>query len=84
MQRKGVKLNVDFNNTKEAQGPGGNYVVEFNNQKEVIKKVIIEQEEHAIEQKQEPVVEIEQPQPQQEQINTQETDVNLTISNNWN
>ena len=78
MQRKGVKLNVDFNNTKEAEGPGGNYVVEFNNQKEVIKKVIIEQEEHAIEQKQEPVVEIEQPQPQQEQINTQETDVNLT------
>ena len=78
MQRKGVKLNVDFNNTKEAQGPGGNYLVEFNNQKEVIKKVIIEQEEHAIEQKQEPVVEIEQPQPQQEQINTQETDVNLT------
>ena len=78
MQRKGVKLNVDFNNTKEAEGPGGNYVVEFNNQKGVIKKVIIEQEEHAIEQKQEPVVEIEQPQPQQEQINTQETDVNLT------
>ena len=43
MQRKGAKLNVNFNNTKEAEAPGGNYVVEFNNQKEVIKKVIIEQ-----------------------------------------
>ena len=42
MQRKGVKLNVDFNNVKEAETTA-NFVVEFNNQKEVqIKKEINE------------------------------------------
>ena len=36
MQRKGAKLNVQFNNQKEAEA-SGNYVVEFNNLREVKK-----------------------------------------------
>jgi hypothetical protein len=36
MQRKGAKLNVQFNNQKEAE-TSGNYVVEFNNLREVKK-----------------------------------------------
>ena len=35
MQRKGAKINVDFNNEKKAFTTG-NYVVEFNNKKDVI------------------------------------------------
>ena len=35
MQRKGAKLNVNFNNTMEAEAPGGNYLVEFNNEREI-------------------------------------------------
>ena len=37
MQRKGAKLNVDFNNVKKAETTR-NYVVEFNNQKDVLIK----------------------------------------------
>ena len=37
MQRKGAKINVDFNNVKKAITTG-NYIVEFNNQKDVIIK----------------------------------------------
>ena len=38
MQRKGAKLNVNFNNVLEAEVPGGNFYVEFNNQREIKKK----------------------------------------------
>ena len=38
MQRKGAKLNVNFNNMMEAEAPGGNYFVEFNNEREVQKR----------------------------------------------
>ena len=73
LTRKKPDLIVDFNNTKEAEAPGGNYVVEFNNQKEVqIKQVI---ETHSIETKKtksEPVVEVAP------EVNTQETEVNIT------
>ena len=40
MQRKGAKLNVNFNNVLEAEVPGGNFYVEFNNQREIKKKGI--------------------------------------------
>ena len=46
MQRKGAKLNVQFNNQKEAEA-SGNYVVEFNNLRE-IKKVEEKKEETKI------------------------------------
>ena len=39
MQRKGAKLNVNFNNVMEAEAPGENYYVEFNNEREVQKRV---------------------------------------------
>ena len=39
MQRKGVKLNVNFNNVIEAEAPRSNYMVEFNNEREVQAKV---------------------------------------------
>lgn len=73
MQKKGAKLNVNFNNTKEADG---NYIVEFNNQKEVQIKEVIEKEtkveETKVEEtKEEPVVE---PTPE---INTQPVEVNV-------
>ena len=32
MQRRGIKLNVNFNNVKETEATG-KYIVEFNNQK---------------------------------------------------
>ena len=35
MQRKGAKLNVNFNNMMEAVQTEGNFVVEFNNEREV-------------------------------------------------
>ena len=38
MQRKGAKLNVNFNNVMEAQVPRANYYVEFNNEREIKKK----------------------------------------------
>ena len=38
MQRKGAKLNVNFNNVLEAEVPGGNFYVEFNNQREIKKR----------------------------------------------
>ena len=40
MQRKGAKLNVNFNNMMEAEVPGGNYFVEYNNEREVQTKAI--------------------------------------------
>ena len=69
MQRKGAKLSVNFNNTKEAEATG-NYVVEFNNQKEVqIKQEIKKEIKQEI--KEEPVVEVTQ------EINTKQEEVNL-------
>ena len=63
MQKKGAKLNVNFNNIKEAEAPGGNYVVEFNNQKEVLIKQTTEEKETKVEEKKEeaiePVVDVE-------------------------
>ena len=49
MQRRGIKLNVNFNNVKETEATG-KYIVEFNNQKEIetiqkkqeIKKIEVE------------------------------------------
>ena len=38
LQRKGGKLNVNFNNTKEMES-GGNFIVEFNNEKEVRRSI---------------------------------------------
>ena len=40
MQRKGAKLNVNFNNMMEAEETGGNYFVEFNNEREIQKKEV--------------------------------------------
>ena len=40
MQRKGAKLNVNFNNIIEAEVPSRNFYVEFNNQREIKKKGI--------------------------------------------
>ena len=40
MQRKGAKLNVNFNNVMEQEAPRSNYFVEYNNQREVQKKEI--------------------------------------------
>ena len=35
MQRKGAKLNDNFNNKMEAEEPGANYFIEFNNEREI-------------------------------------------------
>ena len=40
MQRKGAKLNINFNNVMEQEAPRSNYFVEYNNQREVQKKEI--------------------------------------------
>jgi hypothetical protein len=40
MQRKGAKLNINFNNVMEQEAPRSNYFVEYNNQREVQKKDI--------------------------------------------
>ena len=40
MQRKGAKLNVNFNNELEDEVPSGNFFVEFNNERQVQTRVI--------------------------------------------
>ena len=40
MQRRGAKLNVNFNNMIEAEAPGANFQVEFNNERAVQRKGI--------------------------------------------
>jgi hypothetical protein len=96
MQRKGAKLNVNFNNTKEVEAPGSNYVVEFNNQKEVLIKQEVKTETKIVEsneKKIEPPVQenvenvenVEQNNVQEnaEIINTEGEDQNNNYENNY-
>ena len=89
MQRKGVKLNVDFNNVKEAESTS-NFVVEFNNQKEVqikqekeeIKELKVEFnnakeiEEKVPEKKEEPIIE------KKEEVIENKLDINIEPEQN--
>jgi hypothetical protein len=83
MQRKGAKLNVNFNNIKEAEAPGGNYVVEFNNQKEVLVKQTTEVKETHVEEKKDEVVEppAEVEVHEKEEITTPPEDLNNLLAN---
>ena len=75
MQRKGVKLNVNFNNVKESEGTG-KYIVEFNNQKEI--EIIQKKQETKrveVEFNNAKEIEVKEPEKKEEEINNIEIGV---------